>query len=127
MNHATEIELHVEVDRLKVELAEIKRQTWCAYCGEGFPLDTVTADQVGEHIRTCPKHPMRVVEAELKQAEGERDDFRRRLDRRDEALRKYGRHQIRCTYTGAHSAVTHDKGECTCGLDHALCEIGEEK
>jgi hypothetical protein len=36
----------------------MKRRTWCAYCGKEYPLDTVTADQIGEHIATCEKHPL---------------------------------------------------------------------
>ena len=48
-----------EVERLKKENQELKTGTSrCAYCGERFPMDTVTADQVGSHIATCPKHPV---------------------------------------------------------------------
>jgi len=42
----------------------MKSRTWCAYCGKEYPLDTVTNEQIGEHIRTCPDHPMRKLEEE---------------------------------------------------------------
>jgi len=38
--------------------------TYCAFCGERFPLDGTAATAVAEHIKTCPKHPMREVEAD---------------------------------------------------------------
>ena len=47
------------------EIERLKRSTRCAYCGEEFPLDTVTADQVGAHISKCDKHPMRKMEDEI--------------------------------------------------------------
>ena len=43
--------------------------TLCAYCGAGF-VNTEDADagqQVGDHIATCPEHPMRVPERERDQ------------------------------------------------------------
>lgn len=40
-------------------------KTYCAYCGAEYPLDDAAA-QVSEHIKTCEKHPMRAVEAELR-------------------------------------------------------------
>jgi hypothetical protein len=51
------------IRKMAEEIEELKRCTRCAYCGERFPLDTVTADDVGEHIRICEKHPMREREA----------------------------------------------------------------
>ena len=53
--------------------------TWCAYCGKDFPLDTVTADQVGEHINTCEKHPLyqaneRIAELEKMNEEMKQDN-----------------------------------------------------
>ena len=48
-------------DRLIAAQAEIVRlthATWCAYCREEFPLDTVSADHISEHIRMCPLHPL---------------------------------------------------------------------
>jgi len=50
-----------EVDALKKEVRRLEgkaKTTECVYCGETFPLDTVTGEQVGEHIRTCKKHPL---------------------------------------------------------------------
>lgn len=52
------IELLDEIEPLQEENRELKTGTWCAYCGERFPMDTMTADQVGSHIATCPKHPV---------------------------------------------------------------------
>jgi hypothetical protein len=42
-----------------------KQITWCAYCGQEFPLDTVTADQIGEHIQNCEKHPLYQANKEI--------------------------------------------------------------
>lgn len=60
-----------EVERVKCENDALCRNTFCAYCGDEFPLDTVTAEQVGEHIKACPKHPMRVPERERDEARAE--------------------------------------------------------
>lgn len=50
------------------EMGEAMKNTRCAYCGEGFVEDSPEhADAVTEHIRTCPKHPMRQLEEEIKQ------------------------------------------------------------
>lgn len=42
--------------------------TYCAFCGEYFPADEdmqrEKTDAIQAHIHTCPKHPMREVEAE---------------------------------------------------------------
>lgn len=54
-----------EIKRLREEVRLLSESTYCAYCGEKFPLDNAAAEQVAEHIRTCPKHPMRVPEAEV--------------------------------------------------------------
>jgi hypothetical protein len=59
------------------EIRLLSESTYCAYCGEKFPLDNAAAEQVAEHIRTCPKHPMRAAESEVARlreqvAEGER-------------------------------------------------------
>lgn len=47
--------------------------TWCAYCGKEFPLDTVTADQVGEHIATCEKHPLYQAKRQIREIFAEID------------------------------------------------------
>jgi hypothetical protein len=51
--------------RAEAEVARLKGETYCAYCGERFPLDAPdSCEQIGNHIQVCPKHPMRAVEAE---------------------------------------------------------------
>lgn len=40
-------------------------KTYCAYCGAEYPLDDNAATLVSEHIKTCAKHPMRAIEAEV--------------------------------------------------------------
>ena len=62
---ASNAELRAEVERLNTELAQQKTKTHCAYCGEDFLLDTVTAEQVGEHIQNCPKHPIADYKEEI--------------------------------------------------------------
>ena len=57
-------------------LKELRREcseaTYCAYCGERFLVDAPgSAEAVGNHILTCPKHPiaeLRVENACLKAA-----------------------------------------------------------
>lgn len=39
-------------------------ETYCAYCGQRYPLDDKAAALVTEHIYTCEKHPMRIPEAQ---------------------------------------------------------------
>jgi hypothetical protein len=51
-------------DSLRKKLEELENTTYCAYCGERFALDDKAATFVTEHIRTCPDHPMRAIEAE---------------------------------------------------------------
>ena len=63
--------LRAELGAAKVELlkAQIENnRTYCAYCGTEFLLDDDAAKNVTDHIKTCKKHPMRAVEAELAQA-----------------------------------------------------------
>lgn len=50
----------------EAEVARLKGETHCAYCGESFPLD-VSCEEIGNHIQVCPKHPMRVVEHQLEE------------------------------------------------------------
>jgi hypothetical protein len=52
--------------RAEAEVARLKGETHCAYCGESFPID-VSCEQIGNHIQVCPKHPMRVVEHQLEE------------------------------------------------------------
>jgi len=56
-------------EKLVAERDELKRYvdklpTYCAYCGFEVPIDDEAASKISEHIATCPKHPMRVIEAE---------------------------------------------------------------
>ena len=53
--------------------------TYCAYCGEKSPVDEHNED-LSAHIKVCPKHPIRDVEAQLTQRTTERDTARRRVD-----------------------------------------------
>ena len=41
----------------EAQIKEIKSHTWCAYCGTEYSLD-VDAEIIGEHIKTCTKHPL---------------------------------------------------------------------
>jgi RNA polymerase-binding transcription factor DksA len=59
------VSLEQRLSQAEAELAELKRFTHCAYCGAEFPLDSVTAEQIGEHIHNCPKHPIAVYKARL--------------------------------------------------------------
>ncbi len=56
------------LERQLAEARETNESTYCAYCAERFPVinpDPEALDAVGEHIRTCPKHPMRELERQL--------------------------------------------------------------
>jgi hypothetical protein len=50
-------------------LEEPEHVITCVYCGQAYPENTLThgadVSVLTEHIRTCPKHPMREVEAKL--------------------------------------------------------------
>jgi len=53
-----------EVARLRSRIHELETSTYCAYCGEQYPLDDKAASAVSEHIKSCKKHPMRKLEYE---------------------------------------------------------------
>jgi hypothetical protein len=58
--------LRAEVERLQERVKLLEGETYCAYCGERFPLDAPQGtDLIGGHIRVCVKHPMRATEAEI--------------------------------------------------------------
>lgn len=57
-------ELMDENKTLKKELDELKKFTYCAYCGLEIHMDDSAATKIGEHIKSCDKHPMRIVEKE---------------------------------------------------------------
>ena len=52
----------------EAELKQLKTSTYCAYCGHTEPIDG-DGERIAEHIRTCEKHPMRAVEARVKELE----------------------------------------------------------
>jgi len=57
-------------EKLVAERDDLKRYvdklpTYCAYCGFEVPIDDEAASKISEHIATCPKHPMRIIEAAL--------------------------------------------------------------
>jgi hypothetical protein len=62
--------LYVEAGwRSPEEVADLKadRLTYCAYCGEEFPIDADgTPEAVSNHIQNCPKHPIQDYKAEIK-------------------------------------------------------------
>ncbi len=41
------------------------QRTYCAYCGFVVEIDDEGATKIGEHIATCEKHPMRVLEEQI--------------------------------------------------------------
>ncbi len=56
--------LKAEIERLTAELHQHK-ETYCAYCGERFPLDAPdSSDEVTKHIYECPSHPLQQSQAE---------------------------------------------------------------
>lgn len=56
----------MQLTEARKQLADEKRlnqRTYCAYCGAEFPIDDPNSPEaVSAHIRTCEKHPMRVLE-----------------------------------------------------------------
>jgi FtsZ-binding cell division protein ZapB len=59
---------------LEAEVERLKAATYCAYCGERFELDDENAS-IGAHIKMCPKHPMRAVEAEVERLKAEAEGW----------------------------------------------------
>jgi len=61
--------LKAEVERMRayINRNDDDQGTYCAFCFERYPLDNDAAEQAQAHILTCPKHPMRKLEGELKQ------------------------------------------------------------
>jgi hypothetical protein len=59
------------LEALIAEIERIKKETYCAYCSEAFPLDAPdAAERISAHIACCPRHPMRGVERDLAEARG---------------------------------------------------------
>jgi chromosome segregation ATPase len=67
------------ISELQDELVAVKSATYCAYCGETFSMDTVNNDQIEQHIKICPAHPIRIIERE-------RDSFQEKLKLAEQAL-----------------------------------------
>jgi len=62
------IRLKKENAELNARITNIKadRLTYCAYCGEEFPMDAGgTPKAVSNHIHNCPKHPIQDYKAEI--------------------------------------------------------------
>jgi hypothetical protein len=62
--HRAVMALHGEIERLK---DVINNDTYCAYCGHAYPRGTPKARNAAltAHIKVCPEHPMRRLEAEV--------------------------------------------------------------
>jgi hypothetical protein len=58
-----------ERDEYIRELEAKLQLTYCAYCGHAVEMDDAAATGISEHIKTCPKHPMRELEARVKYLE----------------------------------------------------------
>lgn len=75
--------LVAKAERLWAELEQMKReqgQTYCAYCGATFEVDAPNcAEAVGEHIRTCEKHPLHDAMREVRRLEAEVERLRAEL------------------------------------------------
>ena len=61
-----------EVAKLEAENEELmernNQSTYCAYCGEDFPLDIEhTTLRVGIHIWECEKHPLNILCANIEE------------------------------------------------------------
>jgi len=89
------------IEALREQLARALGTTYCAYCGADFALDAPDATTlVTEHIYTCPKHPMRNVEAQLAEAQADARALANRLqllhEQVDEANCKLGDNRRLC-------------------------------
>jgi ABC-type phosphate transport system auxiliary subunit len=99
-------EVTAERDALREEAADLRRHTWCAYCGHEIAMDDNSATLIGEHIRLCEKHPMRKVETE-------RDALKKRVEKLEAAMNKAipflkdspGGYGLRLDFAAALSAV----------------------
>lgn len=75
---------------LETRLADLKadRLTYCAYCGEEFPLDAAgTPEAVTNHIHTCYKHPIQDYKAEIERLEAELAMFEPTQDMREQVAK----------------------------------------
>jgi len=82
---------HIELCHAIIK--DLETSTYCAYCGERCELDDEAASKISSHIKSCKKHPMRKLEADLRAQLAEKDkeierlkDANNLLDIRLEAL-----------------------------------------
>ena len=68
-----------EVERLRTENRAFQETTYCAFCGERFPLGDLAATAVSKHVETCPKHPMRGPEYEAERLRAELSEAQREI------------------------------------------------
>ncbi len=85
----TVTDLHDRLKECQAERDELRRQidsTYCAYCGHAINVGDTAASRdeaailIGVHIATCPKHPMRSIEAERDIALKQLAELRRELE-----------------------------------------------
>ena len=70
MEREHEIEAQKQrVAELEKELEYLKSVTYCAYCGQEFPLDDEAATKVDEHIQICDAHPLAVAKKRVAELE----------------------------------------------------------
>ena len=71
-----EINHLAEIAKKNDELTRIKSKTRCAYCGFEIERDDTAAQKISEHIKACPKHPMRVWEARCEALEEQAKQYK---------------------------------------------------
>ena len=69
-------ERKLELAKKNDELTRIKSKTRCAYCGFEIERDDTAAQKISEHIKACPKHPMRVWEARCEALEEQAKQYK---------------------------------------------------
>jgi len=70
------MEYQKELAKKNDELTRIKSKTRCAYCGFEIERDDTAAQKISEHIKACPKHPMRVWEARCEALEEQAKQYK---------------------------------------------------
>lgn len=68
-NRPAEDALRARVAELVAEVTSMKSMTYCAYCGQTYPIDC-DGKLISQHIATCEKHPMADLRARLERAVG---------------------------------------------------------
>lgn len=85
-NVTKDTSVHDQIRSLEAQLAQSQRPgTFCAFCSQWFDVDR---DQhlIVEHVKACPKHPMREVEQQLAQVTRERETDEQLLEEIYEAF-----------------------------------------